>query len=900
MLPRKDCIDQACTLLRHLFPVAHNVPEAGHYLCVWTKKGPAATDPKKSRHFRLDDLQAAAEYAVTESEDGWDTYFTVAAHGADLGPNSRGRIDEKTFGWCLYLDIDSRGAPGHKAAPEQLWSDEDVVLCLQTLGISPNAVVRTGGGYHLYVFLDRAYPAAEVGATCKAFQEAVRRFGEARGLVTDATGNIAQVLRVPGSYNWKTGEPRRVTFEIAPCGERHTLEALRAKFPPLPAGHKKQGSASIDEADPALKEGLLTLARNRIKAKAKKLTKSNRDAEAVRLLQVLEGKPFATAGRNSNLTSLIYQVKQVVRINDPQIVTDVIRPSYEAMRAANPADSDFGDLDRMVAQAFKKLDAESEKRSAAHKAASSDRSRPLHDSGVAETCPPLPQNDGESYSLALIDFRIREQARLSGFPHSRESFVPRIGVRMPTGDSLRAYSFRAGDYIEMTSGAFAAWLLREVRRFPKEFYDPTQYDADGNATVKPLEQMVAELTVVPDEMNNEGGPIRGRLDIQAGYYDPVRQQFVEASSPRRRLEGKRSEIFEKFLEKALPNAVERERFNDHLAATQDLSSPSAGVRIQGEKNTGKTLVVVSASQTYGVTGATPGNLFYEHFNDWENPIISHDEKPSKNEHGEVIEPAEHREVITRETHIINKKHARKRIVNGYTRHFFPENGDRHFTFSGQTPAEMRATAERLDSFVFANAAAEWIAAEGGREFIRKQIESDEFARHVVWLGETRLPRLREESKRRGSRMLVEGNLQTSMADLMRGDRNASRVMHFVCRYIENPPVQNIRGLPAVLVSKGTLRVSVDSLIREWGDVMPHERKSPPDMDQVLAAVKLYALEPEKGSKPAKHCGKKGRYWSLDVTKVLEYADSLGAWDMEALREALALPEKKPEATEVAA
>lgn len=112
----------------------------------------------------------------------------------------------------LYIGVAPRvrqaGGRGAVDRVHVLWADCDSMASLEALerfDQAPSMVVRSGSGRHAYWAL---WPPLEPAWAEKANRRLARALG-ADSRATDA----ARILRPPGTFNYKTGEPRRVEVE---------------------------------------------------------------------------------------------------------------------------------------------------------------------------------------------------------------------------------------------------------------------------------------------------------------------------------------------------------------------------------------------------------------------------------------------------------------------------------------------------------------------------------------------------------------------------------------------------------------------------------------------------------------------------------------------------------------
>ncbi len=127
-----------------------------------------------------------------------------------------GKAEHVNLGRTVWIDIDDKDTGGRK----QTWAK------IADLKLQPSAIVVSGGGLHLYYFLEEPKPATEIQ---KANQLAIPLCGGDK-----AAHDPARVLRLPGSWHCK-GVANRVTFarnSKAPYGvelwpeRRYSLEEL--------------------------------------------------------------------------------------------------------------------------------------------------------------------------------------------------------------------------------------------------------------------------------------------------------------------------------------------------------------------------------------------------------------------------------------------------------------------------------------------------------------------------------------------------------------------------------------------------------------------------------------------------------------------------------------------------
>jgi hypothetical protein len=161
---------------------------------------------------------------------GTSVYFGVNPCTAIPSTNAQGKpapasairsqVDAIAALNCLYAEFDAKDFGG---------SLDETLAHVRALAIPPSVIVASGGGYHCYWLLAEPF----VLDTDKARERAVdvqHRWVAFVGGDDDAK-DIARVLRVPGTLNYKYSPPRPVTFVEQAYSRTYTLDALRARLP---------------------------------------------------------------------------------------------------------------------------------------------------------------------------------------------------------------------------------------------------------------------------------------------------------------------------------------------------------------------------------------------------------------------------------------------------------------------------------------------------------------------------------------------------------------------------------------------------------------------------------------------------------------------------------------------
>ncbi len=217
-------------------PFAELAPAAGGApprLVIWTMPRQGAG----ARSHWTDSPAEAAGVAARYREAG-HVFFNVALQdeaaalewarrsrpNAEL-PSVRGRVASAAVLTAVWVDLDFAGAT-HSS--DSLPQDLDQALgLLEGVPQPPTCMVSTGGGVHVYWFMDDPWVIASeddraaAGSLVQRVQGAVRQRAAELGLSVDATADLARALRLPGTFNHKTLVPRPAeVLYLAPAGER--------------------------------------------------------------------------------------------------------------------------------------------------------------------------------------------------------------------------------------------------------------------------------------------------------------------------------------------------------------------------------------------------------------------------------------------------------------------------------------------------------------------------------------------------------------------------------------------------------------------------------------------------------------------------------------------------------
>lgn len=208
--------EQALRFLRLLY---ENKPETD-YVLIWQLHG------RKSHWFQS--LESAANFAAGER----DLYLGVGLSPQDYGIADRCKADDITGIAGLWADIDIAHPGAHRKG--NLPPDEKAGLSLlKSMNAKPTAVVRSGYGLQAWWIFKEPWMFADA-ADRKRGAELAARWNQfvidraaAAGYEADSVGDLARIMRLPGTYNAKIPEdPRPVRMAFGKEDRRYDPSEL--------------------------------------------------------------------------------------------------------------------------------------------------------------------------------------------------------------------------------------------------------------------------------------------------------------------------------------------------------------------------------------------------------------------------------------------------------------------------------------------------------------------------------------------------------------------------------------------------------------------------------------------------------------------------------------------------
>lgn len=165
-------------------------------------------------------VDAAAEEAIEQSTKIRNSglYYGLGLQEQELSSGERGGSETVIAIPGVWVDLDIAEGKGAKKSKKKYPPREHAEQVLKQMPLAPSLVMDSGGGLQCYWLFrelfsivddaDRTRAAAMVKGWENLTLEKLRRVGE--GYEMDAIGDLARVLRVGGSWNFRHGRPVRV------------------------------------------------------------------------------------------------------------------------------------------------------------------------------------------------------------------------------------------------------------------------------------------------------------------------------------------------------------------------------------------------------------------------------------------------------------------------------------------------------------------------------------------------------------------------------------------------------------------------------------------------------------------------------------------------------------------
>lgn len=213
------------------------LPTQGTYCSVGIRSGVV----KQSFHPTIADVDAVSAGYATQ---GTDAYFALATFKDD----SSRKVENAAFLRSFFLDLDCGVG---KPYADQAAAAQALSIFVSDTGLPRPTVINSGGGLHVYWPLTQDVPVSDWIPHAKAF----KRLCAQHSLHADpaVTADAVRILRVPGTNNFKSGNPRPV--QIVTKGQPCDLGVFVALIPPAPVDLSAAKQFGMDSASKEIAGG---------------------------------------------------------------------------------------------------------------------------------------------------------------------------------------------------------------------------------------------------------------------------------------------------------------------------------------------------------------------------------------------------------------------------------------------------------------------------------------------------------------------------------------------------------------------------------------------------------------------------------------------------------------------
>lgn len=236
--------EEALVFFKHLWP---NDIDGYISLC---KKGRGPGDQFSPAGFFPPDMMSMMVAETERLLPNFDVWASVCAYGG-VPQGGRGKAEQIRWVPALWADVDSKSAPG-----------VDLLAFLRGLKYVPTMVIATGNGYHAYWAFKQPFEITcpENAVWAREMNDRLRQWLNAEagnGVSFDPVSDLARVMRVPGTFNYKGGGAKRVSTSWPPQWHYPAAEWFEDKLPALQGesrgsraggGFEKQGSLGEKES----------------------------------------------------------------------------------------------------------------------------------------------------------------------------------------------------------------------------------------------------------------------------------------------------------------------------------------------------------------------------------------------------------------------------------------------------------------------------------------------------------------------------------------------------------------------------------------------------------------------------------------------------------------------------
>ena len=311
----------------------------------------------------------------------------------------------------------------------------------------------------------------------------------------------------------------------------------------------------------------------------------------------------------------------------------------------------------------------------------------------------------------------------------------------------------------------------------------------GLETPKSAQQLVHDYGVVAKKEEI-------RMWANASYFEESTQTLVEAPYPKRKLEPKKHEAVDKWINDVCGSDPLREALRDWMALAPDLTRPLAMLVFVGKTGMGKTSFATGVSRLWTTTGYTKMKDAFGNFNTGlkKSPVLLADEEMPKDFRGNIL-TEEIRSLISSDQHQVNEKNRNLVLLRGHFRTVAALNNRDKLNFGS------RHSKEDVEAI---QARTLLITVQPNAHFDYELfVNEDAIAEHALYLQKERTV----QDRRFG--LAVKNSLVDHIQDSFADD-----VFEWIIWFVENRKLEDEKSIPA-FVAKGNVYISPIGLAKFW-------------------------------------------------------------------------------------
>lgn len=209
------------------------------WMYIWTLQDRKSYSVKIDEHLS-ENIENLARRLSGEQKD---VYYSIGTVPAPVQPNKRALENDTTSIGCIWVDIDIESGMAHKA--KNLPTSIDEAMEVLPPEFPPSIIVHSGHGLHVYwllknpIYITNPEIRNKTITMVRKVQQLVRNNANKRGWKIDPTADLARVLRVPSTWNYKD-KSNTVPCEIIESSDiRYDSDVFANLQVELPTKHNK-------------------------------------------------------------------------------------------------------------------------------------------------------------------------------------------------------------------------------------------------------------------------------------------------------------------------------------------------------------------------------------------------------------------------------------------------------------------------------------------------------------------------------------------------------------------------------------------------------------------------------------------------------------------------------------